>query len=643
MPNLALRSLVTACLLSSAPAVAQNTWYVDGSGIPPGNGTSTSPYTKIQYAIDQASTLSGDTLLVEPGTYVELVDLQGKDLNLYATGTGTGTATVIDGNVGYSAPNMAVVTIASGEGPGTRLTGFTIENGLGALDATMTYSLGGGVYLEGTSPRFDRCIIQSNLANFGSGVYSVGGTPMFLDCTVAGNGDSSTLLGGGLYLEALATVLTRTDVESNHAGTFGGGLYAKNCTINSFSASFASNICQGDGGGAYFDGGQAQFSNVTVSGNVTTDGNGAGFFVGAGAGVIAYGLKSGNTASNDHAGGGAYVEAGGVFSFTGELSNNTSSRGGGLACFGSAVLFSAVIRDNTAQMFHGGGVYVSPIGGASAHLQGCLLDGNHAIEGPTLQGLGGAVFGPASLEHCTVVNNTASNGGGGVHLATLWNSIHRGNVPADVSSSPSITYSDVEGGAPGVGNIDQDPLFWDPTGDYHLLLGSPCIDAGDPAVPAGTPLPDMGAFEHDGTYGVNYCTAGTSAAGCQAMIGSSGEPSATTGSGFVVFANGGEDRWGLILFGTNGRQANPWGNGTSFQCVAPPASRTPPEKSGFSGGCGGVIQVDLNSLWCAACPKPQANPGAGARVQIQGWYRDPLSTSSQPTSLSDAREIEVQP
>ena len=45
----------------------------------------------------------------------------------------------------------------------------------------------------------------------------------------------------------------------------------------------------------------------------------------------------------------------------------------------------------------------------------------------------------------------------------------------------SSLYSDVQGGAAGEGNIDQDPLFLDPAaGDYHLDVCSPAIDAGDP-------------------------------------------------------------------------------------------------------------------------------------------------------------------
>jgi len=57
---------------------------------------------------------------------------------------------------------------------------------------------------------------------------------------------------------------------------------------------------------------------------------------------------------------------------------------------------------------------------------------------------------------------------------------------------PLITYSDVAGSWLGEGNIDADPLFLDPeNGDFHLTLGSPCIDTG---TSVGAPLFD---FEGD--------------------------------------------------------------------------------------------------------------------------------------------------
>ncbi len=52
-----------------------------------------------------------------------------------------------------------------------------------------------------------------------------------------------------------------------------------------------------------------------------------------------------------------------------------------------------------------------------------------------------------------------------------------------------ITYSDIEGGYAGVGNVDADPLFVDAAGgDYGLTLDSPCIDA---ATSEAAPAYDM--------------------------------------------------------------------------------------------------------------------------------------------------------
>jgi hypothetical protein len=68
-------------------------------------------------------------------------------------------------------------------------------------------------------------------------------------------------------------------------------------------------------------------------------------------------------------------------------------------------------------------------------------------------------------------------------------------VQAEVVANAS--FSNVEGGFPGAGNIDLDPLFLDAAGgDYRLLPGSPCVDAGDPtsALDPDCTRADLGAF-----------------------------------------------------------------------------------------------------------------------------------------------------
>ena len=68
---------------------------------------------------------------------------------------------------------------------------------------------------------------------------------------------------------------------------------------------------------------------------------------------------------------------------------------------------------------------------------------------------------------------------------------------------------------------------------------------------------------------LTFCTAGTSASGCVALLSASGSPSATAPSGFtlsVALVEGLKD--GLFFYGANGRQANSWGNGTSYKCIS---------------------------------------------------------------------------
>ena len=140
-----------------------------------------------------------------------------------------------------------------------------------------------------------------------------------------------------------------------------------------------------------------------------------------------------------------------------------------------------------------------------------------------------------------------------------------------------------------------------------------------------------------------YCTAGTSAAGCQALLGATGIPSASAPSGgFVLSASSLEgEKDGLFYFSTNGQQAATWNGSTSFQCVVPPVIRTPlAVGSGTAGACDGLTEIDLNALWGAI---PAKNPGGGAVVYAQFWYRDPFNTSGAGTSLSDAISFEVCP
>ncbi len=175
---------------------------------------------------------------------------------------------------------------------------------------------------------------------------------------------------------------------------------------------------------------------------------------------------------------------------------------------------------------------------------------------------------------------------------------------------------------------------------------------GRPEVVAGTQdtVSNVVVSVLDGDAGLcgsvtSYCTAGTSANGCQATLSASGNASATATSGFTVSAVGvASQRDGLYFYGQSGRQAQPWGNGTSFQCVTPPVRRGGLLVGvGTAGACDGSFGQDLNARWCPTCPKPNQTPVTGQKLQLQLWYRDPQNTSNRTTSLSNALEADVCP
>jgi parallel beta-helix repeat protein len=129
-------------------------------------------------------------------------------------------------------------------------------------------------------------------------------------------------------------------------------------------------------------------------------------------------------------------------------------------------------------IYNGGGIY----GTANQTLINVTITGNEATYG------GGIYNDTASstLINVTMAGNEATYGGGIYNEysnSTITNSIfwdNVGNNNVDIDSSSFITYSNIEGGHEGEGNIDSDPMFVDPDdGDFHLQIGSPSIDSGD--------------------------------------------------------------------------------------------------------------------------------------------------------------------
>jgi predicted outer membrane repeat protein len=240
---------------------------------------------------------------------------------------------------------------------------------------------------------------------------------------------------------------------------------------------------------------------------------------------------------------GSSVGSGTVFDgFT--ITNGLASYGGGMHISGSELTVSNCIFLNNEAANDGGGMYIYST--CSPLVVNCVFQDNEAGEtggaircrsnpNPTIAnniiiynevthpvlGIGGGGIYVDSTSHPTIINNTIANntvvvsgmtiGGGGIYAANSSSTIITNNIIVNNSApagggiyasgtSPTIDYNDVfsntggnYGGTATAGLHDinppsgEDPLFEDPGPpeyDYHLQVGSPCIDVGDNAAVA---------------------------------------------------------------------------------------------------------------------------------------------------------------
>ena len=201
------------------------------------------------------------------------------------------------------------------------------------------------------------------------------------------------------------------------------------------------------------------------------------------------------------------------------ITGNSASYGGGILSWGpSPTITNCTISNNSvAGMAGGAGGGIKCSG--SPTISNCIIAENRAF-GDVGHAKGGGIWtdGFPVITNCTISGNTVGGvitDGSGLYEqggdATITNCILWWNSPFAVSQirgTPVVTYSDVQGGWSGEGNIDADPLLLG-GGDFHLNPGSPCIDTGTDAEiyidmdgdvrPFGAGF-DMGTDEYTGEY-----------------------------------------------------------------------------------------------------------------------------------------------
>ncbi len=506
-----------------------------------------SEYPTIQAGIDASE--KGDTVLVADGTYTGTgnkdLDYGGKAITVLSEHGQRHT--VIDcENSGRGC------YFGSGQNHTSVLDGFTIRNG--------SASDGGGLKCYRSSPSITNCTLIGNTADNMGGGFSCckDSSPSVTNCRLTWN-ISADGSGGGLYCSESSLNIMNCVINENEAmGNYedGGGICCFNSSAIIEKCVITGNISADDGGGVYCsDSSHPTITNCWVTGNVANY-SGGGIYCRNSSPTIIDSWILLNDAGNTGGGIGFYSSsslpltilncsiysntarfAGGVklWSADGEITNCmifnnvTDESAGGICCTTSSpnitncivtlntanencggifldhsipTIKNCWITDNVATE-NGGGLYLKS---SSPVIKNCTVAGNRSIET-----YGGGFYCYRSspvITNCTITGNAAHYSGGGLYYkdnsspiitnCILWN-----NSPGEVSPhsggsyKPSISYSDVQGGWEGRGNIDADPLFIDPeSGDYGLQPGSPCIDAGDPysKLDLDESINDMGSF-----------------------------------------------------------------------------------------------------------------------------------------------------
>lgn len=221
-----------------------------------------------------------------------------------------------------------------------------------------------------------------------------------------------------------------------------------------------------------------------------------------------------NGDSSDWDGGGALVLSNSDAVFANCIfEENTSVRFGAAVAIkgtGSPKFFNCIFRNNGSgtsgsaededvEPMAGGAVYLHS---GSPSFTNCLFYGNKAGEGAVIA----IANGTATFTNCTVADNYCKYAyGGGLNdaggRATLRNCILWGNTAIKggnqifnyASKNSLTTYTNVQGGYTGTGNINSDPVFVNASaGDYSLQSSTPCDNVGN-----GTMPDDLGDLDWD--------------------------------------------------------------------------------------------------------------------------------------------------
>jgi Right handed beta helix region len=439
-----------------------------------------SPY----YIAGNITVPAGDTLTIEPAVVVNFLGTYSFTVNgwLEAVGTETDSIRFAGGGIAFTnAPDTSHLVycslnnsggvVCNNSNPVISHSSITGIGGQAAIevpspscprisDCRLTGAMRGIYWTSSANATIDRCVI-SNTSMMGlysmsasgtisgstisgchrSGVYKYSGNLTFIDCTISNNTNDIDDYGGGVHSR-------------------NGNLTFTNCTISNDSTH------TGGGGGVGCRNGTATFTNCTINGNFALDLSGPPRI--GGGGISLY-------------------HANAVLSHC-TLFDNWAAPCGGIAIdTGSLSIDHCTIDRNVGDVTGSPGTGISIIGGGTtADITNSIVSNNHPYGG---RGYGIYNQGTLTVDYSDFYGNDAGPISGNMPpgFGVLDTTNHNGD-------SCDVYY-----------NIFLDPMFVDTVNrDYHLLAGSPCIDAGDPASPKDpdSTIADLGRYYFNQGSGV---------------------------------------------------------------------------------------------------------------------------------------------
>jgi predicted outer membrane repeat protein len=331
-----------------------------------------------------------------------------------------------------------------------------------------------------------------------------------LDNNTFGGGVACVTVNGTAHLLSVFDVAKNLDVQGPASGSFtldGNGVFR--------IFHFASGVA-------------ARLERLSLT-HTSSQGGDGGAILNEGSLTVRVVFFSGNTASSSGNGGAIASSGPLVVDKCAFRANTAGGRGGGIATSGSAQA-SITASDFISNLAVGGAALYLASSGTTALTNLTISDSFSSSSAAAVEAAG---TGPVTLESCTIASNVTEGSAGGIRAqsgatVSYRNTIVAGNGGSQFAGTGTLTSLGHNLSSDGTGNLvatgdlpSTDPLLAPfstaPAGGGIFLgvrtlrLGSPAIDAGDPAQhpavdergslrPAlagcgGSALPDIGAFE----------------------------------------------------------------------------------------------------------------------------------------------------